>query len=176
VRLLYLLMRYQLGRERIPAPAASGAAANGELVIGDTALRWLHTYEREGQVKEYAHVADLAALWDLRHRLPFVFARWVVRKDAPDSVRSNLERWLETFAGEEPALIERSVPKTALQLNLPDDFMRRYLKVIRRCLDPSDVAGQARFQSEWRALVADGRITWFPGEPGATDHRTHQHG
>ncbi|RJQ81711.1 MAG: hypothetical protein C4519_08470 [Desulfobacteraceae bacterium] len=176
VRLLYLLMGAQLGFDRMPALAGPCAPANGELVIGDTALTWLHAWEGQGHVKTYAHVTDLASRWHQRRQLPFVFARWVVRSDAPDTLRHSLESWLSTFAGEEPALIERSVPKTASRLDLPHEYVRRYLKIIRRCLTALDLEGQARFHQEWRALSGKGRMAWFAGEPGASEHRKHQHG
>jgi chorismate dehydratase len=174
VRLCHLLMSYRLGIDRMPALAAPGAPANGEVVIGDTALQWLHEWEGRGRVKSYAHVTDLAALWYQQHQLPFVFARWVVRSDAPERVRSHLSDWLDVFADQEPALIERSVPRVATHLNLPHAYVRRYLKVIRRCLTPLDEAGQARFHEEWRAQAA--RSAWFADEPTLSAHRTHCHG
>jgi chorismate dehydratase len=173
VRLCHLLMSYRLGIERMPALAVPGAPANGEVVIGDTALQWLHVWEGQGQVKSYAHVTDLADLWYRQHRLPFVFARWVVRTDAPERLRSALSDWLETFAGQETVLIERAVPGVATRLNLPHAYVRRYLKVIRRCLTPLDEIGQALFHKEWRAQAA--RSAWFADEPTLTP-RTHSHG
>jgi chorismate dehydratase len=167
VRLLFLLMGYRLGFDRIPALSAPGVPPDGELVIGDIALKWLHTWENQGRVQSYAHVVDLASLWHQRHALPVVFARWVVRTDAPVGVRRNLQEWLERFAVQEAALIDRSVPQAAADLALPHPYVRRYLKVIRRCLTPLDEAGQACFQHEWRTAAADGAQTWFPGPPGS---------
>jgi chorismate dehydratase len=175
VRLLYLLMGYQCGFERIAGPAAPGATANGDLVIGDTALRWLHLWETRGEVKGYRFVADLAAQWDRHHRLPFVFARWVVRADAPETMKNHLRQWLESFAAQEEKLIERSAPGVAARLDLPLDYVRRYLKIIRRCLTASDAEGQARFQEEWRprATVAD--AAWFQSGQGDAAPGGHRH-
>lgn len=174
VRLLNLLMGHRFGFDRVPALAPPGRPADGELVIGDTALKWLSEWEGRGRVKSYRHVADLAQWWYRQHALPFVFARWVVRSDAPERVHQSLHQWLEIFAGQEPALIERSVSKVAGRLNLPQAYVRRYLKVIRRCLTQSDQAGQSLFQQRWRAQAAASK--WFAEEPASAAYRTHSHG
>ncbi|MBI5550147.1 MAG: hypothetical protein HY911_01480 [Desulfobacterales bacterium] len=176
VRLLYLLMGYQCGFDRIAGKASPGTAVNGDLVIGDTALHWLHLWEAQGEVKGYRFVTDLAAQWDRRHGLPFVFARWVVRADAPEGLKKNLRRWLDRFADQEDILIERSTPGVASRLGLPQDYIRRYQKVIRRCLTDHDAAGQARFQEEWRSHAAAGESAWFQGLPGSAAPGGHSHG
>jgi predicted solute-binding protein len=175
VRLLYLLLGYQNGFERVPSLAVSGAPANGELLIGDAALKWLQLWERNGEVKGYPHVTDLAAQWERQHHLPFVFARWVARIDAPEKVRASLKCWLDSFAGQESVLIEQSVPKVARQLDLPRDFVARYLKVIRRCLTAEDQAGQKKFLEEWRRRGAELGNVWFASEAPTSMARTHTH-
>lgn len=176
VRLLYLLMGYQNGFDAVPPLVAPGTVANGELLIGDTALKWLHVWETDGEVKGYAHVTDLAALWERHHHLPFVFARWVARVDAPEAVRVNLELWLQSFAQLEPTLIERSVAKAAARLNLPQEYVGRYLKVIRRCLGNEDQEGQACFLEEWRRYGASRPNIWFPSDLNSTTPGKHTHG
>jgi predicted solute-binding protein len=173
VRLLYLLMGYQCGFDRIPGKSQPGAAANGDLVIGDTALHWLQLWEARGEVKGYRFVTDLAAQWDRRHHLPFVFARWVVRADAPEGLKSNLRRWLDRFAAQEEVLIERSTLGVAAHLGLPQDYIRRYQKLIRRCLTSQDAAGQALFQDEWRAHAAAAEAAWFQGADRVSGGHVH---
>jgi chorismate dehydratase len=175
VRLLYLLMGYRHGFENIAPCAAEGAPANGELVIGDTALRWGYTFEQQGAVKSYGFAADLAALWEERWQLPFVFARWVIRADAPREVKRHVAEWLEGFDDREPALIERAVPKVALRLALPDDYARRYLQLIRRCLTADDLAGQERFRREWAHHSAGRPPAWFTTEGKVAADGTHDH-
>lgn len=57
---------------------------DGILLIGDQALRELRR-------ARFAYVSDLAGLWQERFGLPFVFALWIVRRDAcqqmPQAVR-----------------------------------------------------------------------------------------
>jgi chorismate dehydratase len=165
VRLLYLLLGYQNGFDAMPHLVSKGEAGNGELVIGDRALNWAREYQQRGQVRGYRHVADLAALWYGRFRLPFVFARWVVRKDAPGPVKVALHQWLKQFEDREDHLIQQAAPNVAERLQVPVDYARHYLKVIRRCLSSEDDAGQARFINE---LKQHARTPLFPREaPGA---------
>ncbi len=159
VRLLYLLLGYQHGFDAIPQLAVQGCPSNGYLVIGDKALRWAREFEKHGVVKGYRYVTDLSAQWYVQHRLPFVFARWVVHKQAPNPVKLELEQWLQVFAAQEQFLIEQATPKVAARLNLSTDYAERYLKVIRRCLSEEDVAGQVLFGQE---LKKHARQPLFP--------------
>lgn len=175
VRLLYLLMGWQHGFDRVAPLAAPGALANGELVIGDTALKWCYQFEQQGMVKGYGHVADLAALWEQRWQLPFVFARWVVRVDAPEVIKRRLGKWLDGFANQEAALIERAVPKVAARLALPDDYARRYLRIIRRCLTADDQAGQDQFLQGWEHHGAGRSTVWFTTQGKEIGNGSHPH-
>jgi predicted solute-binding protein len=150
VRLLYLLLGYQHGFDRLPYAVAAGQKANGALLIGDAALQAAQSVRRNGSLEGFQVVTDLAARWDAQHKLPFVFARWVVRKDAPDSLRATLLEWLNGYRVREAELIRLAAPKVAQRLNLPVDYAERYLKVIRRCLSAEDEAGQERFLGDLR--------------------------
>jgi chorismate dehydratase len=141
VRLLYLLLGQRHGFDRLPHLAADGQAPDGELLIGDRALV-------RGQAIDTVqplYITDLSRRWRDIHGLPFVFARWVVRKDAPESVKSAIAGWLDEFKAHEPSLVEKAVPEAAETLGLTPDIIRRYFRVIRRCLDERDIRGQALF-------------------------------
>ncbi len=161
VRLLYLLLGQTNGFEQIPTLAQPGEAPNGELLIGDAALHWHYRWERHGPFKGYSYMTDMAAQWYRQYKLPIVFARWVMRKDAPSEVVQYLRQWLENFADKESALIEQSVGRVAVRLSLPEDYVHRYLKVIRRCLTPEDLVGQTRFLDEWRQQLKVQDVAWF---------------
>lgn len=176
VRLLNLLFGYTNGFDKIPYISPPGEKVNGELVIGDTALAWHYEWEQRGSVKGYGHMTDLAGQWYRQNQLPFVFARWVVRKDAPERVCQSLADWLTLFGRQEDELIKQSVPRVVSRLNLPEHYVHRYLKVIRRRLDASDEAGQRRFLEEWQQRVADSTTSWFQSEERTTADRTHTHG
>ena len=156
IRLLYLLLGYQHGFSRMPLLLEAGRGhADGALQIGDAALRWAWEMEQKGSVQGYTYVTDLAEKWFKHHGLPFVFARWVIRRDAPRAVAESLTDWLERFKGAEPQLIEQAVPSVAARLGLPRDVVAHYLRVIRRCLTPEDEAGQALFQNELARCASD---------------------
>lgn len=150
VRLLYLLLGYAHGFDRVPFLAGQGESSNGCLVIGDRALRWARQFEARGEVQGYTHVLDLAGMWHQRFHLPFVFARWVVHKQAPPELARLLTRWLERFARQEEALILTAIPRVSKRMNLPAEYVEHYLRSIRRCLTADDEAGQRRFLSELR--------------------------
>jgi predicted solute-binding protein len=156
VRLLYLLLGKTLGFDRLPRLAAAGEPADAELLIGDRALLRGMTV-RAGDA--FPHVTDLAEKWFDIHGLPFVFARWVVRKDAPDAVKEALTQWLEEFKADEAVLAARAVAPSARTLGVGHDLIERYFGVIRRCLDDSDLAGQRCFFKE---LEKFGRQPLFP--------------
>ncbi len=156
VRLLYLLLSYQQsapGLRRLD----SESGATGELVIGDQALQRMYAgrsgvYPIGGLdgVRPYRHVADLATRWYQHHRLPFVFARWVIRRDAPPEARAALLDWLNAFKEREDALVDRSIPIAAQQLGLPESLVAIYYRCLGRVLDEADIEGQALFLREIR--------------------------
>ncbi len=168
VRLLYLLLGYQNGFGAMPRLVPKTDYSNGYLVIGDKALNWVRQFNESGAARGYTHVADLSALWYERFQLPFVFARWVVRKDAPKAVKASLHHWLKQFEHEEDHLIQKAAPKVAQRLKVPMDYAQHYLKVIRRCLSSDDDAGQAQFLSELRRYAKN------PLFPKQAPDSTHQ--
>ena len=141
VRLLYLLLGHVHGFDQLPLLSPEGRTPDGELLIGDRALIRGQLPVNDASL----FVTDLSRLWFDWHGLPFVFARWVVRRDASDAVKRSIARWLEDFRKEEPDLVEKAVPEAARSLNLDPTVIRRYFQVIRRCLDERDLRGQRRF-------------------------------
>lgn len=152
VRLLQLLFGYRNGSSRISAPAGDGRGGDGELLIGDAALLKMKAH-REGKVPEFPWVTDLAGEWFAVHGLPFVFARWVVRKDAPAACRRKLRAWLAVFREREPELVRRAAPRAAKRLGLPVAEILDYFSVIRRVLDDTDMAGQKRFLFDFQQYM-----------------------
>lgn len=148
VRLLFLLLGRTLGFDRLPRLASDGEKPDAELLIGDRAL--LRGASVRGET--HLHVTDLSEKWWEIHGLPFVFARWVVRKDAPASFKSAIARWLDEFRDQESLLVEQAIPGTARSLGVAPEWVQRYFRVIRRCLDNSDLAGQRQFQREFEKI------------------------
>lgn len=143
-RLLHLLLEDAPKRHRNKDAATK---PQGELIIGDQALVRLMQRElrTSGKVPRFAHVTDLATIWYHRFQVPFVFARWVVRKDAPAGFVLRLQAWLERFAANESDYVRRSLPAAAVAVGLSEQQVARYCGVIRRCFNEEDIAGQALF-------------------------------
>ena len=149
VRLLYLLLGHAQGVSRLPHLAADDQIPDGELLIGDRALVKGQSAD-DGQP---LYITDLSRKWFDIHRLPFVFARWVVRKDAPEVVKSAIISWLDEFKAREPSLVEQAVPEAARTLDIAPEIIRRYFQVIRQSLDDRDICGQQRFLRQFERLV-----------------------
>jgi chorismate dehydratase len=94
VRLLQVLLEKRYGRTNVHygrvAVDLYDGSADGLLLIGDEALR-----ARRDGVKGLPVVTDLATEWFSWQSCPFVFARWVVRKDLDKSVKNELYEYLE---------------------------------------------------------------------------------
>ncbi len=71
-----LLQKYY---RRRPNYVSQDEPADGQLIIGDPAILYRRTHPDERYL-------DLAQSWHSHTGLPFVFAVWAVRKDAPDVV------------------------------------------------------------------------------------------
>lgn len=170
VRLLYLLMAYNRGLDDLPWLAAADETADGELLIGDRALLRMHGELRETSADlgpaPRTVVTDLASAWYERQKLPFVFARWVVRKDAARQARAALEVWLAEFKVREEEMVRKAVPNAARKLNLEPQTLRTYFQVLRRCLDETDLAGQTRFLEECNRYSLTGAVAWRSARSG----------
>lgn len=143
VRLLYLLLGYRQGFDALPFLASPNEACDGELVIGDIALKRALNASRE------AYVTDLVAEWYKAFELPFVFARWVIRKDAPAAIRRALENWLEPMKENDEDFVYASAKLEAERLGIPKESMVEYLLGMRRVLGSEELAGQKRFIDEF---------------------------
>lgn len=145
IRLLQLLLALNARPGQPGRPVA--ARPRGELIIGDRALvRWFQREQTDAvRCADYAVVTDLATSWHERFHLPFVFARWVVRNDAPRQCVYALRQWLARFAADESLYVARAVSSAARSVGLPEDIVARYFGVLRRCLTAEDQSGQALF-------------------------------
>lgn len=101
VRLVEVLLR-RAGVTGYRLVAEDDGAADALLLIGDRALA-------EAQRGRWGFVTDLCDRWWRLEGLPFVFARWVVRKDAEDreAITTALAASLDRALAELPALLEK---------------------------------------------------------------------
>ncbi|MBI5399300.1 CofH family radical SAM protein [Candidatus Saganbacteria bacterium] len=143
VLLLYILFSE---RKDIPVITENAYEADAVLVIGDEAL----TFKDKNK---YDHCYDLVTLWHEAFNLPFVFARWLVRKDADVSVKETLLAWLKGLDSRDEELILKSAELEARRLNIPKNKMVQYLQGMRRKLTGSDLAGQDFFLKKAKELA-----------------------
>lgn len=107
------------GRYSVEPQFSSGFAAAdvARLLIGDPALAALKDpYYRS----EYQHRYDLGEEWNDWQKLPFVFARWMVRKDLPESSKNKLSDFLKhnlEVAVKDPDMILKRFPVPGFMTN-----------------------------------------------------------
>ena len=138
---------------RPSAPPSLPADVQAALVIGDTAIRWARRAPAD-----FAIGMDLAAAWHEWTGLPFVFARWGVRRNVPAPARAWLARYVEASLVEAEASLETVAQGQAPELGPPGE-LAAYLSGFTYRLGPVELAGAKRFH----ALLAEHGITAPPG-------------
>jgi predicted solute-binding protein len=119
------------------------------LVIGDTALRWI-----QRAPAGFAVGMDLAAAWHAWTGLPFVFARWGVRRNVPAVARDWLAQYLEASLVDAESSLDALAQGQAPDLGPPTE-LAAYLRGFTYRLGPEELAGAERFH----ALLAEHGIT-----------------
>jgi chorismate dehydratase len=126
-------------RPEEPAPGDSGM-----LLIGDAALRRARRgglepgsveyssepFELEGAdpfAEPYRYVLDLAAAWKAWQGLPFVFARWMVRRDVGAEARRDLLQLLTETLESNLRRLDRLAPEYACRADLSEHGAFAYL-------------------------------------------------
>lgn len=116
------------------------AEADALLLIGDEALRFHHTN------RHYPYEIDLGFEWWLWQHLPFVFAVWAVRKDAPAHEKKRLETALIKSLARNSAQLEAIAQEHAASLHVPATELHAYLSnfVYRLSQPEEDAINQFR--------------------------------
>lgn len=110
------------------------------LLIGDEAL--IH---RHG-VKDYPYVADLGTVWHEWTGLPFVFARWVVRRDMDTAMRAGLVSRIDESIAAGWREFDRVVDAKVHELGMDVDEIREYLEGFHFTMTPATHQAVARFR------------------------------
>lgn len=144
VKLMELWLR-ELGVAgyRLTGPDDTAAA---RLFIGDEALRrHLDLGSQEPQI-------DLCERWSAWTGLPFVFARWAVRKGLPERTKAELALTLNSSLDLGLGDLAHVAAGQAERTGLPAAEIEAYLKGIRFRLGPAELEGAALFQSKLQTL------------------------
>ena len=101
----------------------------------------------QGETLSWPYHTDLARIWWEWQRRPFVFARWVVRRRAPERVKRTLEGRLRTSLMLGMASRQRLAGEASRRLGIAPSVLVRYLEGFHFELGESDLAGLARFHA-----------------------------
>jgi chorismate dehydratase len=109
------------------------------LLVGNEGLRQRHGIE------DYPHTYDLGEEWYQWTRLPFVFARWIVRKDLDPKAVAVLEDTLYVGLQDWADGLFRSSPAREDLLMHPRDILE-YTQGIRYFIGVTEQRAMERFQ------------------------------
>lgn len=138
VRLLKVLFA-QLYRVR-PAKYVSVQEDNqGFLLIGDEALR------NRGGIDGYPHLTDLGEVWHDNTGLPFVSARWVVRKSLPREQKNYLEEVISASFADGWKHFDAAVADKKKELGMTRAEVREYLDGFHFRMGPAEWDAMEKF-------------------------------
>jgi chorismate dehydratase len=100
---------------------------------------------------------DLAAEWHAWTGLPFVFARWGVRRSVPAAARAWLAAYLDASLTRAEGTMDEVARGRPADLG-PADELATYLRGFTFRIGPRELAGAERFH----ALLAEHGITGLP--------------
>lgn len=145
--LLRILLAERYGLSR-PSYASQVSGADALLQIGDSALRLLTSAGRGS----WPHVIDLGQVWHEWTGLPFVYARWMVRRDVAAGRAWALERALsDSLARERAASLRGARLPPGIGIRHAASYLARF--VYR--FGPEEEAGLREF---YRALQRNGLL------------------
>ena len=137
-----LAPRYVEGKD--PARPGSGDSRTGDadavLLIGDEALRL-----RQSNT-QYPFETDIAFEWWLWQHLPFVFAVWVIRKDAAPGAKKELEQALSRCLGLNTKNLPSVAAECAPNAGMTPEQVHAYLANFIYRLSRPEEEGIVRFQ------------------------------
>lgn len=140
VRLLKVLLRHKYGVQPAGYAAPDTDGVDAVLLIGDAAL--LAYYQ---QPRPWPHVFDLATEWAQWQRLPFVFARWAVRRALPADEKRLLESHVAVAYDEGERHREAIAQVRATRMGLRTQDVLAYFDEFRFALTEEDAAAERRF-------------------------------
>ena len=122
-------------------PVALGEMSAAALLIGDQALARSLTLS-----KVDSPPLDLCQQWSHWTGLPFVFARWCVRKDLPEEEKKELLSQVEGSLDKSLADLDGLVEELFGKTGFPRPFLAKYIQGIRYRLGPEEKKGMDLFK------------------------------
>lgn len=115
---------------------------DARLLIGDDALKMWNSPDAA-----WAYVSDLAAEWWNWQKKPFVFARWIVRKEIDITNADALKDAIEKSLNKGLINLDKISSVASKKTGLPHPLVESYLKDIIYKLGPNEHAGMSLFKS-----------------------------
>jgi chorismate dehydratase len=112
---------------------------DASLIIGDAALE-------EAKRRRFEFVYDLGEEWRRWQGLPFVFARWVIRRDLPEAEKKRFARLLESSFEAGMQNLEELARQCAGQGALDAAEIVAYLRNLVYRMGPDEERGLAEFR------------------------------
>jgi len=148
VRLLKVLLANVWNVRSARLSAIDRAHNDAFLLIGDDALR-----ARAG-IPGFPHQADLGAVWTEWTGLPFVFARWVARRDLRGADRDRLCALLEQALANNWKHLDGIAAQRATELGMTITEVREYLEGFRFIATGAERTAMGKFRELDAALNA----------------------
>ena len=123
------------------------------LLIGDNALR------RMGGDPSYPFLYDLGQVWHDWTGLPFVFARWIIRKTVASDIRQRLRDQLETSIHAGLTNVEAIADKRHADLGLSRQEVVEYIRSFHYIAQEEELEAIQRFHHLLNALPQASAIT-----------------
>jgi len=140
VRLLKALLTHAWRVRPARFTRVDWASNDALLLIGDEALQF-----RRG-IRDYPYMADLGEVWRKWTGLPFVFARWVVRKDLPADDKARLIELIDASLASGWTNFETVVSPRATELKMSVEEIRDYLQGFRFHMTQAEHQAAAKFR------------------------------
>jgi len=139
VRLLELWLKQELGIDDVRFSSPDDTC-RARLLIGDEALRW-----KLEQGATQPHI-DLCEAWTVWTGLPFVFARWAVRRSFSEREKKELALTLESSLDLGLDDLEHVAEAQARRSGLPQVDVLKYLRGIHYRLGAPELVGAEEFK------------------------------
>ena len=141
VRLLRLLLEQRLGVRPREYVRGAGRDSDAFLAIGDEALGLAHR-----PPGGFPHVLDLGDAWHEWQGLPFVFARWAVRRSVPAAEKTALAEALSRGLARGMERAADIAARYESRLGVPAAELESYLRRFTYRLGPQEAAGEKAFR------------------------------
>ncbi|MCB4757070.1 MAG: menaquinone biosynthesis protein [Elusimicrobia bacterium] len=153
VVLLQVLLRHRYGRT-IHINRGLAPTDDAWLLIGDQALK---VWDKTGP-STWECMADLAEEWKAWQKLPFVFARWVIKKEVGLSVKNELFQTVTDALRVGIRSFQDIANKRSVNLHVPAEKIIRYLEGFNYVLGREEEESMGIFrhlvQGKWPEKVA----------------------